>query len=93
MQRSIEFHVLPHFEIIQLSSPGLDSQFMLIVHHSLLLPTFFFLGEFLLLKLVLKDINYTLAMENVTSDAHSNLKQVIYNQVFFFQKKQFENTV
>ena len=83
MQRSIEFHVLPHYEILQLSSASLDSQFMLIVHHSLLLPTFFFLGEFLLLKLVLKDINYTLALENATSDVHSNLKEVIYHQVFF----------
>ena len=84
MQRSIQFHVLPHFEILQPSSASLDSQFMLIVHHSLLLPTFFFLGEFLLLKLVLKDINYTLALENATSDAHLNLKEVIYTQVFFF---------
>ena len=41
----------------------------------------FFSDEFLLVKLVLVDMNYTLELENTSSTAHLNMKEIILNQV------------
>ena len=43
-------------------------------------PTFFS-DDFLLVKLVLRDMNYTLELENTSSTAHLNMKEIILNQV------------
>ena len=42
----------------------------------------FFSDDFLLVKLVLRDMNYTLELENTSSTAHLNMKEIILNQVW-----------